>query len=215
MKPINALVMVVLVAFVVAACGGSDAENDAESPTTTAQSDAQPDTPSDGSDTSDDSQTATTIGDIGDYFDTAGGTATATVGDDMYEFVLVEDHPIANCDSDFFGGFVAILANAGADIAKPTNLFSVTLPGGNFTDPPTLNLNLGASGGAEWSADETIYEHNPDLPAGIGVTSFSIDGSTASGTATFFEQESFYQFNAGNGDLVVADGTFTVTCAAE
>jgi len=63
--------------------------------------------------------------------------------------------------------------------------------------------------------DETIYEQYAELPAGLGVTSFAIDGATASGSAAFFEQESVYQFNAGNGDLVVADGTFTVTCVSD
>jgi hypothetical protein len=214
MKPVTPLIMTVLIALVLAACGGTEAESAGESPTTGVQGDDEPDNASDATDSDNDETTTPSI-EIGDHLDTAGGTATATIGDETWEFVLVEDIPIANCDSDFFGGFIAILTNAGADLSKPIDAFSVTLPGGDFTDPPTAAVNLAASGGAEWIADETIYERNADLPAGIGVTTFSIDGTTASGSAVFFEQESFYQFNAGNGDLEVAEGTFTVTCVSD
>lgn len=216
MNRVNVVIVVVLVALVIAACGGSSDESASSS---SAPADSSPDTdqapnPSDDAGTSDNQETATTAGGVGDHFDTAGGAATVTIGDETWEFELVEDIVIANCDTDFFGGFVAILTNPGADMANPMDLFSVTLPGGDFKDPPTAAVNLGASGGAEWIADETIYELNADLPAGLGVTTFSIDGTTASGSAVFFEQESFYQFGAGNGDLVVADGTFTVTCVS-
>ncbi len=208
-------VLVVLVALVLAACGGNgdSAEDDTPSPTTPTESDPINE-PSDG-DTSDDSATDLADTDIGEFFDTAGGIATVIIGDETWEFVLVPDVPIASCDADFFGGFVAILVNEGADMASPMNAMTVRLPGGDFTDPPILTVNLGASGELEWIADETIYEQNADLPDGLGVTGFSIDGNTASGTATFFEQESFFQFGAGLGDLLTADGTFTVTCASD
>lgn len=215
MKRVSVVVMVMLVALVLAACGGGDESSSetAASPSNSPSSD-QADATSDASDTASDDQTVSTIGSIGDHFDTAGGTATVTIGDETWDFVLVENHPIANCDADFFGGFVAILTSAGADIAAPADSVVLMLPGGDFTDPPTVTVMLAASGGDEWIADETIYEQNADLPAGLGVTDFSIDGTTASGSALFFEKESFYQFNAGNGDLVVADGTFTVTCVS-
>lgn len=214
MKRIDVVIVVVSVALILAACGGSSDESVSAPAASTSSSPGTDQTAelSDGAGTSDNEETPTTVGGIGDHFNTAGGAATVTIGDETWEFELVEDVVIAVCDTDFFGGFVAILTNPGADMANPMDLFSVTLPGGDFKDPPTAAVNLGASGGAEWIADETIYEQNADLPAGLGVTDFSIDGTTASGSAVFFEQESFYQFNAGNGDLVVADGTFEVTC---
>ena len=53
-------------------------------------------------------------------------------------------------------------------------------------------------------------------PSAYGVTGFSIDGNTASGTAVFYEQESYHQFHAGNADaLLVAEGTFEVSCVSE
>ena len=211
------LVTVSLMVLALAACGGSSDEpsSDSTASASTTSSSEQVADSADVPDAGSDDQTASTVVSIGDHFDTAGGAATATIGDETWEFALPEGHPIANCDADFFGGFVAILTTGTSDISIPADTFSVVLPGGDLTDPPTVALNLAVSSDAEWIADETIYEQNADLPAGLGVTSFSIDGTTASGTATFFEQESFYQFNAGNGDLIVADGTFTVTCAAE
>lgn len=211
------LVIVGLMVLVLAACGGSSDETASDStasPSTSASSEQGAD-PTDAPDAPADDQTDSTVGDIGDHFDTAGGTATATIGDETWEFALPEGHPIANCDADFFGGFVAILTTGTADLSVPADAFSVLLPGGDLTESPNVAVNLAVDSDAEWIADETIYEQYPDLPAGLGVTSFSIDGTTASGTATFFEQESLYQFTAGNGDLVVEDGTFTVTCAAE
>lgn len=211
------LVTVALFVFVLAACGGDSDESSSDTTSagdTTLASDQAPE-PTDAPDAGSGDQTESTVASIEDHFDTAGGVATVTIGDETWEFGLPEGHPIANCDADFFGGFVAILTNGSADISIPADAFSVTLPGGDFTDPPSAAVNLVVDSEAEWIADETIYEQDADLPAGLGVTSFSIDGTTASGTATFFEQESFYQFNAGTGDLVTADGTFTVTCAAE
>jgi len=99
-------------------------------------------------------------------------------------------------------------------LSDPLNLMNITLPGGDFQDPPAITVNVAVGGEAEWIADETIYERSPDLPAGIGVTDFSIDGPTASGSAVFYEEESFFQFNAGLADeLQMAEGTLRVTCA--
>lgn len=211
------LVTVPLIVLVLTACSG---DSDESSGNTTAPADTSPSSeqaadPTDTQDAGSEDQTDPTEASIGDQFDTTGGVATATIGGETWEFALPEGHPIANCDPDFFGGFVAILTTGTADISVPADTLSVMLPGGDFTDPPSVVVSLAVNSDAEWIADETIYEQNADLPAGLGVTSFSIDGTTASGTATFFEQESFYQFNAGNGDLDVADGTFTITCASE
>lgn len=211
MRRIGILTLVGLMLLVLAGCGGSDDSSDGDSATSTSSGGGQSDDQGSG----DDDQATTSSVSVDDAFDTDGGTGTITIGDETWELELVEAVPIAACDANFFGGFVAILVNPGADMSSPMDLLNVMLPGGDFTDPPSVELNLAASGGDEWVADETIYEQNSELPAGLGVTDFSIDGNTASGSATFFEQESYYQFNAGNGDLIVADGTFTVTCAGE
>lgn len=203
------MILMVVMTLVAAGCGGDDSSADP----TTAPANAgagQADEPS-GSDEPSTNQT-TIPDDVSDVLDTDGGTGTVTIGDETWAFELVDDFPIASCDPDFFGGFVSFLTNAGAVLGNPTDSMSVMLPGGDFKDPPSVEVNLEASGGDEWVADETVYEQYPQAPAGLGVTSFSIDGKTASGTATFFEQESLFQFNAGNGDLVVADGSFTVSC---
>ncbi|MGI9665972.1 MAG: hypothetical protein ACR2N2_02565 [Acidimicrobiia bacterium] len=206
-----------LLALTLVACGGSgdESSDDTSAPTSSAAASDQSSDPSDDTSSVDGQDTDTVPTDVSGVFDTAGGTAAVTIGDQSWEFVLPEDHPIANCDADFFGGFVAILTNEGAVITSPSDVMALALPGGDFDDTPSLEVKLQIDSEDEWIADETIYEQNADLPAGLGVTDFTIDGTTASGTATFFEQESYYQFNAGNGDLRVADGTFTVTCVAE
>ena len=110
---------------------------------------------------------------------------------------------------------MAILTSSGADLSgAPVNQLTVQLPGGNFTDPPKVEVKLSIDSDLRWIADETFYERSDDLPAGLGVTDFSIDGSTASGTAVFFEEESFHQLFSGS-PLVVEEGTFEVTCAGE
>lgn len=143
----------------------------------------------------------------------SGGSATITIGGQTWELGVFEDNPIAQCNPNFFGGFAGILSSEGS-LGTPLDLFSVTLPGGDFTDPPTAKMKVAIGTEAEWTADETVYELNPDFPTGIGVTDFSINGTTATGTAVFYEQESFYQFTAGLADeLEMAEGTFQVTCA--
>ena len=48
------------------------------------------------------------------------------------------------------------------------------------------------------------------IPAGSSqVDSYEIDGDTITGTATFYEVNSSY----GDGDLIVEQGTFEVTCS--
>jgi hypothetical protein len=144
--------------------------------------------------------------------DDDGGVGIVTIGAETWEFTLFPEHVIASCDADFFGGFFALLTSTD-DIMEPGDTLALTLPGGDFTEPPQVTLNIQTGGEAEWIADETYYERSPDLPPGIGVTNFSIDGNTASGTATFFEEESWHQSRAGDASLLqIAEGTFEVTC---
>ena len=205
-------VLLAMLTVLLAACGGSDADTNAGA----AASEAPADEDGGGeAATSDESDTG--IGaaqDLADeILDSAGGTATVTIGDETLEFGLYPQIPMATCNADFFGGFIAVLTTEG-ELSDPLNLMSITLPGGDFQDPPTMTVNIGIGTEAEWIAEETVYEQTPELPAGIGVTGFSIDGTTATGTAVFYEQESFYQFTAGLVDeLQMADGTFRVTCA--
>ena len=148
-----------------------------------------------------------------EILDSEGGTATVTIGDETWEFALYPQMPVATCDADFFGGFLALLTSEG-ELTDPLNQMNLTLPGGDFTEPPAITVKVNIGGEAEWIADETMYERSPNLPAGIGVTDFSIDGQSASGTALFYEEESFFQFNAGQTDeLQMAEGSFQVTCA--
>lgn len=200
--------------LLLAACGGGSEETSSE---TTSESIAPPTTSetrndSDGDDTGDLVEEATEQ--LEAIVDTEGGTGTVTIGDETWEFQAFESVPTAACDADFFGGFFAVMTD-GDDITVPVNGLLVTLPGGDFEDPPEVVVTVNVDGDTEWIADETIYERSPDLPEGIGVTSFTIEGTTASGTALFFDEESSFQFNAGLVDEVtLAEGTFTVSCPA-
>lgn len=221
------VVLVAVLVLVVAACGSSDEGGDEEASgggtETTAGSGGGSDDGANANTPSGEESTATTQDiveeaeeQLEDAFDTAGGMATVSIDDESWQFELSEEIPIAVCDADFFGGFVAILTTSGADLSgTPFDSMEVRLPGGDYTDPPYVKVTLAINDELEWTADETIYEQSPDLPAGLGVTDFSIDGGTASGTAVFYEEESFFQFNAGLADLSMAEGTFEVSCVAE
>lgn len=204
------LVLVAVGALLLAACGGDD-----ESTSTSSGGD-DADVASSESDGS--TEVEDLVDDAGDMLDemtdTDGGSGTITIGGETWEVGIHPDVPMATCDADFFGGFLGVLTSEG-DLTTPLDLLSVTLPGGDFQDPPSVTLKVAVDGDAEWIADETIYERAPTLPEGIGVTEFAIDGNTASGTGTFFEQESFYQFTAGQTDtLQMAEGSFQVTCGS-
>ena len=207
------LVSVVVVALVFAACGGSGEEVATPAP----EPAAEDDNPTPEQDVADIVEDVTDLDEVevADVFETEGGTATVSIGDDTWQFELSDDYPIANCDADFFGGFVAILTNSGADLSgAPVDQLTVQLPGGDFTDPPKVEVKLSIDSELRWIADETWYERSDDLPDGLGVTDFSIDGNTASGTAVFFEEESFHQLFSGT-PLMTAEGTFEVSCASE
>ena len=209
------LVSVVLMAISIAACGGSGGEE--ASPADQPAADEPEDGATPEQDVADIVEDVSDLdeADVADVFETAGGTATVSIGDETWQFELSDDYPIANCDADFFGGFLAILTNAGADLSgAPVDQLTVQLPGGDFTDPPKVEVKLSIDSELRWIADETFYERSDDLPAGLGVTDFSINGNTASGTALFFEEESFHQLFSGS-PLVTAEGTFEVTCASE
>ena len=209
-----------LVAPMCAACGGSGEGSTSASSMPGASSTLVAD--SESTDSGGEESTSDTQGiveqaeeDLEETFDTAGGSAAASIGEETWTFGQFDEMPIAVCDSDFFGGFVAVLTSDG-DLSTPFNTLEVRLPGGDFQDPPYVKAAIGVDGDAEWIADETIYERTPGLPAGLGVTELSIDGGTASGKAVFYEEESFHQFNAGNADaLIVSEGTLEVSCISE
>lgn len=202
--------IVAITALIVAACGG-DAGGDAPVGELAPQSDDGTESAGDiGADVEDIVAGAEEM--LDEMVDSDGGVAVITIGADTWEFTLLPDHPIASCDADFFGGFLALFTST-AEITTPGNTFALTAPGGDFTDPPQATLKIQVGGDAEWIADETYYERAPELPPGIGVTSFSIDGNTLTGEGTFFEQESFHQSRAGGAELLqVEQGTFQITC---
>lgn len=216
------LVLVASLALLLTACGGSGDTSETEpTPATSKESTTTAAVPASEGSGGEESPSGTEdlVGDAQEQlegiFDTAGGTATVSIGGETWEFGLFEGMPASVCDSDFYGGFIATLTS-GDDYMVPFNGLSVMLPGGDFQDPPNVTVSIAVDGDVEWIADETVYEQYPTFPEGLGVTEFSIDGQTASGAGVFYEKESGYQFNAGLADeLMTAQGTFEVTCAPE
>ncbi len=203
-----------VIVLLLAACGGGTEELDSDQTTTSTAAPATTEAGNGGGDQDDGDIIEQAAEQFENMVDTEGGSGTVTIGGETWEFQAFESVPTAACDADFFGGFFAVMTD-GDDITVPVNGLLVTLPGGDFEDPPEVVVTVNVDGDTEWIADETIYERSPDLPEGIGVTSFTIEGTTASGTALFFDEESSFQFNAGLADEVtLAEGTFTVSCPA-
>lgn len=210
----GSIALLVLIALVLGACSGSD--DSSRDPSDTPSASTSPSTPESDEPVAEETTatTQTLEEQLDDAFDTAGGTATVSIGTETWVFELFESIPYAVCDSDFFGGFTAVLTSH-ADLTSQNNGFGMVLPGGDLTEPPSVTVTIADDGDVKWIADETVYEKKDDLPAGLGVTSFSLDGNTASGTALFYEEESYHQLYDPDNELLTAEGTFEVTCASE
>jgi hypothetical protein len=212
---VRLLALVLGMVLLVAACGGesgdetSDTSDDDSASTTVAPE------PEDDTDSGDEPATTTTTGSPdNEGGDSTGGdvsTGSATVAGETYEF-LDTGFPGLQCEPSSFG--VAFIA--GLQSAEENNgvIGSITVgipfPGQEETAGilPAVTVSDGET---EWIADPEHAELN-GIPAGSSqVDSFEIDGNSISGTATFYEEDS--SFTGNEGDLVVEQGSFEVTCA--
>ena len=189
------LAMVILVA----ACGGSTTDPADDPTTTTAGASVSTTTAAPSATT----PPATTPG-AGD------GSSQAVVTIEGVEYRFEDSGAGSTCDSDFFGGFFAVLRTA--DLAS---VFSVELwnPGtGDGKQIPSATMNVIHNG------EELDLEADPETawPAADAGTSFvgpfSYEGNTAQGTITFINTE--VAWNADLKPLAPIEATFTVTCAS-
>lgn len=127
-------------------------------------------------------------------------TAVVTVGDETYEFD-VEAHVAGRCDPDFFGAFWVLAVTADGSNG---NLEMFIVPEGNTNHDETSKIKVGVEDidGRDWRADEDGGEGTPEGQS--RVDSFTIDGDTVSGSATFVDVYA--------GDGATAQGEFTATC---
>jgi hypothetical protein len=204
---------------VLAACGGSDEVGgtvdgaapqatqpaaDAAAPSTTTT--APPTTSGDASSGVANGQPVASSG--------AENIVLVTIGDTTYEFDA-SPGTISDCNPDFFGAFFVNGASADGDSV------SLLLPppdDPNFEDPPSLRVKVN-DGGADYTADPSILENGnyADVidEGDSQVDSFTLDGNTASGTATFIDEQQIFAALGGTADdPEPIQGTFEVTCAA-
>jgi hypothetical protein len=210
-------ILLVVLALTAVACGGGDADSGSEdtegalADTTTSISEGQE--PS-----GDTITTTTSAGQVADV--TGVGEATVTIEGETYYFGEGSLGAF-QCEPDFFGVFIVALGmvdESGAEIPSGGNLQLALLLDG--TDPAVVDqlpeVNVGISAKDEdWSADEEATQQFDQLePGSSQVDDYTIDGLSASGTATFFEKNSYFAFLGGAADSIrTTQGQFEVTCA--
>lgn len=212
----SGLTVGVLIALVLTACGGSDEVGGTvdgatsepaagESAPSTSTADASAVTPAaDSSDEEDPSPAKR-----------GANTGVVTIGDTSYEFDATPA-TITDCEPDFFGAFRVIGETPGGGTV------TILLPpegDPNFDDPPSVRVK-DIEIGADFTADPSIVENGSygDVisEGDTQVDSFTVDGNTASGTATFVdEQQIFAALGGAADDPEPVQGTFEVTCVGE
>ena len=138
-----------------------------------------------------------------------------TVGDTTFEFDATPG-TITSCDADFFGAF---FVNGASEDGDSVSLLLPPPDDPNFEDPPSVRIKVN-NGGADFTADSSILE-NGNYAEVISegdtqVDSFTVDGNTASGTATFIDEQQIFAALGGTGDdPEPVRGSFEVTCGTE
>lgn len=205
-------IVLVLVMFVVAACSGGAGEETTEDPggpTTQAPG-------SDGGEAEDTGTTAPTGGssdDDGSGGDDSGSNTSAgllTITGETYRFADT-GFPGMQCEPSAFGvAFLAALRQVDETGAELDGGLSVGIPfPGEEETAGTLPEVTANVGEMEWVADPEHAELNGIAAGSSQIDSYEIDGNTVTGTGTFYEENSSF----GDGDLMVEQGTFEVTCA--
>lgn len=219
MKRLFALVTVLV--LLLAACGGDTTETDdggEDNVETTQPATTEPaGNDDDGSDdtvppSDDDGDTGESDDDSGDPGEPGANMATVTIGDTTWEFDADPEGTITDCDPDFFGAFWVI---GEAEDGSGLNLLLPPEGDPNFEDPPNVRVT-DQSSEADWTADETLIETYPDALAegDSQVDSYTVDGNTASGTATFVDENQIFAVLGGSLDAVEpVTGTFEVSCS--
>lgn len=210
------IVLLVTLAVVAAACGGSDdAEGSGPEPDVTA---SQPE--SDATSGGDDTSTGTSEADeesdeeTSDSEGSGPSTATVTFGDETYSF-STEGALVAQCQTDLFGIFSAQLPMVDDSGNQAEGFVSIValLEG---TDPAVVEQVNAVEvdiADEKWVADESseYYGQVEGFEAGMSqVDSVDVDGRTVRGSATFVRLNSLFA-----GEIETMTGTFEATCGEE
>lgn len=197
--------LVVMACGVLVACGsGDDEASTADEPAAATE---------DVSDQADEPATGESAGaeppaeePVGDEPAVGDSVAIVTIDGTTYTVDLSRG-PAPQCDPDFFSAFLA----SGGD---SQGFFSALLPppdDPNHTDPPSTSLRVN-DGEFEWIADPSRQMSGVE-PGESQVDDFTVDGNTASGTATFVELNETYAHSGGGPKAQPVTGTFEVSCA--
>jgi hypothetical protein len=215
--PHRIAIVVALVTVVATACSGDDGAD----PTSTVADGATTTTTATQSGGGDDTTTTQASTGGGEASDDGTSSATVTIGDTTWTFATT-GFPAETCDPNFFGGFFAVLYMADDNgelllVDGQSSGIGITLPGENWAsqgidDPASVEVTI-AETDESWVANPDT--NLPGIEAGQSqVDDWTIDGNTASGTATFVEENAAYAAAGGTGDPVQPmTGTFEVTCA--
>jgi hypothetical protein len=194
--------LLALLLIATAACGGGDDAPEATNGTEPGGSEAtsEPGAATPGAENGDESD------DSGDA-PAAGGASVAviTIGEYRYE-IDVTPGAIQRCDPDFFGGFWALGSGDGGTLEL--ELWPDGMEG--ETDRVAVSDN---ENDFDWVADAEA-DFMGVVETGVSqVDSFTVDGSTASGTATFIEENAVFAAVGGTGEPPEpVTGTFEVVC---
>ncbi|MGK2947987.1 MAG: hypothetical protein ACSLFP_05395 [Acidimicrobiales bacterium] len=133
----------------------------------------------------------------GDDEATAGDdTATVVVGDTTYEFTMT-----------YCASFMDGLAGSGDALDGSGTTLTISLPPEGLGDIPSITVD---SDDRRWEADETLADMLGNLEAGLSeVTSFTVDGLRASGSASFVDT-----FSAATGGAEAIEGSFEMSCSS-
>lgn len=199
------LMLGVVTGLLMVACGG-DSAGDATTTTATAGGAAAPTTTVAATQPQDDGVGATTTapaaGSDGATSDGDVNVAVITIGDRTFEFDVTPGS-ISRCDPDFFGAFWAL--GGGLDML-------VVAEDDPNHDAPYVKVTDPDDRDVEWWASPDINESlmQIEVPAGQSqVDSFTVDGNSITGTATFIEKSALTM----GGEIPASiPGTFEVTC---
>lgn len=123
-----------------------------------------------------------------------------TIGDSRYDYD-VEMSVVGRCEVDFFGAFWVIASPADGSNGG-LEMFIVPNGNPNHDETSRVSVNLKDAESRDWHADE---DGGQGAAAGESrVESFTIDGTSVSGTASFVD---IY-----TGDGATAQGTFEASC---
>nr|WHW29324.1 hypothetical protein [uncultured bacterium] len=230
------LATVALAGVGLAACGDDSGGSNAIVPADTTSADTtsadSTSSVSDGGDTSEDDSASGggtgsedadgasgDVQDLIDDLDFGDGLARVTIGDMAYEFTLGGNESadgityIGVCQEIFGlldgGGYVSGDPQTGIDFTIPPPDWESFTDGRFDNSAPRIEIELGDSGG--WAADLSLVENFPAAAGQSQIDEWTLEGSVASGTATFIEMEPFSAPVAGSSGV---KGSFEIGCDA-